>query len=137
MRTVKVLRDGAVATGLIVGGSGLGGAFGLTLLGTFGFVIDRFIGVPVGWKAHALANVVGSVAGGLLGPLLAWTALAELPLRRTCAHTVGGALLGGVVGFAWSNWNPALLVGGATLGMIVGALELRLRMRTRSYSAAN
>ncbi len=79
--------------GFLLGGAGLGGYFGVAALGIVTFFID-----PLGIRrysrdAKVLASIVGSVAGGLLGPLVVWTSLRAVPMWRTFAYTAGGAMV--------------------------------------------
>ncbi|QJR37159.1 hypothetical protein [Gemmatimonas groenlandica] len=130
----KIARSAAVTAGLIVGGAALGGYFGMYLLGILEFFMHPVRGIPQAWQVQWLASVVGAVVGGLVGPLVVWTRLRDVPVWRTVAHTGGGALVGGALAFWGSSWNPILALEGATLGVIAGALVLRLRMRARTDS---
>jgi hypothetical protein len=126
----RLARATAVTAGPFLGGAGLGGYFGVAALGMLTFFIDPLGVRPYSRNAEVLAGIVGSVVGGLLGPLVVWTAPRKVPVWRTFAHTAGGAVLGGIA-FFWWNGNPSHCVGGALLGAVAGALVLRLRMRSR------
>jgi len=128
----KIARSAAVTVGLIVGGAGLGGYFGMMLLGFLGFFMHPLRDVPPAWQAQWLAIVVGAVVGGLLGPLVVWTGLRDVPVWRTVTHRGGGALVGGGLASWYSSWDPRLALEGATLGVIVGTLALRLRGKART-----
>jgi hypothetical protein len=128
----RIARSAAVTAGLFLGGSVLGANFGVAALGIVTFFIDPLGILPYSRDAEVLANIVGSVVGGLLGPLVVWTAPRAVPVWRTFAYTAGGAIVGALASLLWTE-NPARS-GGALLGAVAGALVLILRLRTRPDS---
>jgi hypothetical protein len=80
----------------------------------------------------AIGSGVGGVAGAVLGPTVAWSALRHVPLWRLLLEPAAGTLFGSLI--AWTiliirgHGRPSLLLL-PVLGMTVAAVRLRLAAR--------
>jgi len=108
---------GAGATfGALAGGISLASALLLTEGDTsgFGFILGAILGTPL---------------GAVIGPTLALSMLRRVPLGRLFFGCSLGTVLGGVVGWVFSNAGAQALMGlvGAFIGCMVAATMLRFR----------
>jgi hypothetical protein len=79
-----------------------------------------------------LAFTFGAVLGGVLGPLVAWTALRHVPLWRLLLEPAVGTVPGALIG--WSIPHPIgvpRLIVFPLIGMAVAALRLRYSFPVR------
>lgn len=104
---------------LVVAGIGSGAVFGLVLT-VFGKIVA---GAPPATAANYLWNAaVFGALGGIVSPVVAWSALRRVPLWRTVAEPLALAVAGGAAG---------VLVGSAVLflalppvGLVAGFIRL-------------
>jgi hypothetical protein len=132
MRRKVIITGWLVLTGIIVGAI-LGALTMQILLLLDGFLVDS----ETRTEAALAGAAFGSVAGGILAPIAAWTLMRSVPLGRAIGETAIGATLGAVVGFFLA---PVFIlgivwpIGGALLGFTAAATRLHFAYRGKQRS---
>jgi hypothetical protein len=108
---------------------------GLTIAGTvagavFGLVLTRLGKIVAGAPPATLANYawnagVFGVFGGIVSPIVSWSALRRVPLWRTIVEPLAYALAGGAAAVVIGS--GALLLALPPLGLVLGFVRLRRR----------
>lgn len=108
--------------GLIVAGAVAGAAFGL--------VLTRLGKIAAGAPPATLANYawnagVFAVVSAVISPLVTWEALRRVPLWRTVAEPLAGAVAGGCAAIVLGV--PPLILVLPPVGLVMSFLNLRRR----------
>lgn len=96
----------------------------------FGVILTRLGKIAAGAPPATLANyawnaAVFGVMGGIVSPIVSWSALRRVPLWRTVAEPLAFAVAGGVAAVAVSA--PVLILVLPPAGLALGFVSLRRR----------
>ncbi len=120
-RPVRIL---AVTLGLLVAGAVFGAIAGAAAL-----AISELLAETRDYDYFGLefAAVTGALIGGIATPPVAWLFLRRVPLGRLFVGSVGGAVLGGVIGWTAPVAGDQIENGvlGAFIGFIITAAMMR------------
>lgn len=126
MSGLKVVRIALVTAVLLFASAFVGGLLGAAMIGVFAVAVGEWNGFLGGWGTMMLSGYFGLIIGAIVGPVVAWAALRDVPLWRVFAHASVGTVIGGWSAFVASGLDPLLAMGGAVVGLVVAALRLRM-----------
>ena len=119
-----------ITLGLALGGAVAGAAFGIVLT-PLGKIVA---GAPPADFANYVWNAtVFAVFGAFLAPFVTWSGLRRVPLWRTVAEPLAGAIAGAGIGVLLTS--PVIFIAGFPLGAAAAAARLAYAHRNRSADA--